>query len=301
MENSSKSESEKHNHAVVVNYLFSKKSDLDKIKLIRENVEKIKDKTSKELDFCRLKKMFLSEPPLLESTKREEWIEVLSKEDFDELKKLLEEAKKKDSVKKNQDPLSKWEKKDSKHIRRWPIWGRYDNDNRRIILYVNNILDYFTDKDGKTTDDVKFDKCKRITEIHEKFHAYFHFVTEQSIHRDKKYNYIFEIEEAMAEFCSLIFLSELSDVFKGVFDIAKEMVEDKQNEVGDLAAYGFGAYLYDNLNEDERFELINNYIKKLGNINEEDDKVKEYKREVRLSKWGDQQKCLKLLQEILKP
>ena len=106
----------------------------------------------------------------------------------------------------------------------------------------------------------------------------------------------------MAEFCTLVFLRKQGEVWTDFYKFAFEDIKNKQDYVGVLAAYGFGAFLYKELkNDKQRFELINSYIKKLGNINEEDDKVKEYKREVRLSKWGDQQKCLKLLQEILKP
>ena len=159
--------------------------------------------------------------------------------------------------------------------------------------------------DGKGK--VDLEKKKKITDttlLHEMFHAYFHYVTTEQ--GKCSYNYIFEIEEAMTEFCSLVCLQDMSfkdPTWRDVFDDAVDNIREWQNNVGKLAAYGFGAYLFDNLKEEsDRYNLINSYIKKLGHINEKDSKVKEYCEKIHLSKYvqDNQDLCLKLLKEILK-
>lgn len=109
----------------------------------------------------------------------------------------------------------------------------------------------------------------------------------------------------MTELSTLVCLQEIQKIIKpsfDVFDFAIDTIRNKQN-ILPLAPYGFGAFLYDKLDKNERYELINNYVKKLGNIDENDDKVKEYKEKVWLSYFvsDNQEHCLELLKEILKP
>ncbi len=192
-------------------------------------------------------------------------------------------------------------KKDrDKKIDSYLILGEYLKHSKKIILYINNIEDYCKNKGV-----IDEDKKKNIiitTYIHELFHAYFHFVTEQSIFRKYRYNYILEIEEAITEFCTLVYIDYAKSGghdWKSILNFAHTNISKKQERKGDLSAYGFGAYLFDKIkNENERFELINDYIQKLGNIDENEKKVNEYIEKVR--EPNNYEECVKLLKEILK-
>ena len=185
---------------------------------------------------------------------------------------------------------------------KYPIVGEYSEKNKMITLYINNIEDYFRKIKG-SVDESKKNNLIVTTYLHELFHSYFHFVTGQSVFRQHRYNYILEIEEAITEFCTLVYIN---DAQSGAFDwikifkFAYANISEKKKSKGDLSAYGFGAYLFDNIkNESERSELINNYIQKLGNIDETDKKVNEYIEKVRDP--NNYEECINLLKEILKP
>ena len=193
-------------------------------------------------------------------------------------------------------------KKDRSRDEEYPIVGAYFVKGKMITLYINNIEDHCKNKKGFIDEDKKKNLII-TTYIHELFHSYFHFVTEQSIFRQYRYNYILEIEEAITEFCTLVYINYAKPGVRDWNDILKfahTSISKKQENKGDLSAYGFGAYLFDNIKkENERFELINNYIKKLGNIKENDKKVNEYIEKVR--EPNNYEECLKLLKEILNP
>lgn len=256
------------------------------------NNENILDKNKNHLEFRALKK-FLSEWTHEESNEEEKNVQQISEKEFEDLKKRLKDP-----------PFhkDKWKpiniNGEKFYQRSYPVLGEYDPEKKIIILYMENIKKCL--RDGT---DVEKSDLFNIILLHEMFHAYFHYVTGKCRH-----NYISEIEEAMTEFCSLVCLKDLSDKdykWEDVFKYAKENIEEKQNEVGELAAYGFGAYLFDKLNENKRYELINNYIQKLGYIDEDNDTVKEYCQKVRLSKYvpnrDNQKDCMELLIKILDP
>lgn len=174
----------------------------------------------------------------------------------------------------------------------YPILGEYLPELKKVVLYVNNI----DESCGKSTY-----KGVLSTYIHELFHAYFHYVTEQ---KQAEYNYIREIEEAMTEFSTLVFVREMKD--RGnkydwcmISYWALEHIGEKQNKIGDLPAYGFGRYLFDNIPEDEAFDWINKYAERLGYIDEEDELVKQYKQMVCPCYPTEPPKCLELLRKIL--
>lgn len=261
--------------------------------ILNYNNKKILDKDNSYLKFLLLKG-FLKKWPYEESDEEKKNVQRISEKEFEDLKKRLKDP-----------PLYNWKPTNINGERfyqhSYPVLGEYDPIKKEIIMYIKNI-----EKRIEDGTDVKYSELFNIVLLHEMFHAYFHYVTERG---KCSYNYIFEIEEAMAEFCSLVCLEDLSfKDYKGedVFDFAKKNIEEKQNEVGELAAYGFGAYLFDKLKLNEkRYELINNYIQKLGNIDEDDEDVKEYCKKVRLSKYvpdSDNQKdCMELLIKILDP
>jgi hypothetical protein len=175
----------------------------------------------------------------------------------------------------------------------YPILGEYLPDLKKVVLYWNNI----DNACGKPTYNGVLS-----TYIHELFHAYFHYITEQ---KHAEYNYIREIEEAMAEFSTLVFLRLMkndysySNKWEDIFDWASDSIGKKQNKVGNLPAYGFGRYLFEKISEDKAVAWINQYAERLGYIDEEDILVKLYKQMVSPCYPTEPKNCMELLRKIL--
>jgi hypothetical protein len=56
------------------------------------------------------------------------------------------------------------------------------------------------------------------------------------------------------------------------------LVYDKQKSIGDVAAYGFGYYLFKNLSDADSINWIETYSEKSASINESDESVKKAKK-----------------------
>ena len=117
--------------------------------------------------------------------------------------------------------------------------------------------------------------------IHEMFHAWNYSKASQKWA-------VLAIDEPMVEFETLYFLEELK-AFKGsiphhlytkVLSVSREygrIVHDKQQSIGDVAAYGFGYYLFKNLSDNESKEWVETYSEKSAYINDGDTSVKKAK------------------------
>jgi len=288
------SNSRKHKNAVVVCSIIGRKGAKAIYLPVCHSSDRIQDTEGNGLDFKSLSEFFLKNKPFCpgyeKSDVRKKKTIKISVIEYDTLKKDLKDDDK---------SLVEWGEPINETIYqyKYPLLGEYNHKRRKVILYMKNIEDYCSDN-NKHIDVEKKWKVVCTTAIHEFFHAFFHSVTEKN---KKSYNYIFQIEESMAELSTLVCSQEIQKKFD-VFDFAIDTIRNKQN-ILPLAPYGFGAFLYENLDENERYELINNYVKKLGNIDENDDKVKEYKEKVWLSHFvpGNQEHCLELLKDILKP
>ena len=113
--------------------------------------------------------------------------------------------------------------------------------------------------------------------VHEMFHAWNYFKA------GKNSRSVMAIDEPMVEFETLYFLERLYDfasssehqlknMVENVRNKYKYLVEKKQESIGDVAAYGFGYYLFENLIEcdaDSR-EWIETYSKKSASIDSSD-------------------------------
>ena len=131
-------------------------------------------------------------------------------------------------------------------------------DKPKVVIYYKNIESF----------------CKNYSErwkvmagvfVHEMFHAwnYFHAGGKRSV---------LAIDEPMVEFETLYFLKEL-----GAFTSSEKvsrvswkyecLVHDKQQSIGDVAAYGFGYYLFKNLRDDDPRKWIETYSEKSSSIN----------------------------------
>jgi len=234
--------------------------------------------------------------PKVEIFKDKTRTETLTEDEFAKLKKLLSErCPRKEKCQRcfidvDCPLLIGWEKKGDVFEHSYPLLGEYFPEEKKVVLYVND-----DDCKGQHTY-----KGVLSTYIHELFHAYFHYVTEQ---KQAKYNYIREIEEAMTEFSTLVFLrmmkNEYSYEWCDIYEWAVNEIGKKQNTVGNLSAYGFGRYLFDNVPEKKAFNWINKYAERLGYIDEEDELVKQYKQMVYPYYPTEPDKCLELLRKIL--
>lgn len=136
------------------------------------------------------------------------------------------------------------------------LLGKYRHNNgydSEVILYVNNIEECT----GK--DPVKTMYLMGQVLLHEYFHSFYYHVGVGS--RDR----INCVEEPMAEYGSLVVLDSVASSGLPITTEASKTlaytynnVKGKQKCKGHTAAYGFGAYLYDNHRGDYR-ELIAEY------------------------------------------
>ena len=153
------------------------------------------------------------------------------------------------------------------------IPGRDGEDKPKVVIYYENIKRI----------------CKRIyceewkflagVFVHEMFHAWNYFKSEQ------KPRSVLAIDEPMVEFETLYFLKELEtfahsrshhlkDKVASVMRDREYRVQNKRGSVGDMAAYGFGYYLFENLSDDDSKKWIETYSKKSASINGSDKLVK---------------------------
>ena len=171
------------------------------------------------------------------------------------------------------------------------IPGRDGEDKPKVVIYYENIKRI----------------CKRIyceewkflagVFVHEMFHAWNYFKSEQ------KPRSVLAIDEPMVEFETLYFLKELetfapsrSHHLKDVSLEWENRVRNKQISIGDMAAYGFGYYLFKNLSKsDDSIEWIETYSKKSASIKGSNELVKEventlipiypFKSEAKVMEW----------------
>jgi hypothetical protein len=115
--------------------------------------------------------------------------------------------------------------------------------------------------------------------VHEMFHAWNYFKARRNSRS------VLAIDEPMVEFETLYFLKNLYDytvlqshhMHDKVADVrrrSEELVLKKQQSIGNVAAYGFGHYLYENLNDDDSKKWIETYSEKSASIDARNENVK---------------------------
>ena len=223
-----------------------------------------------------------------ESDEPKKIIETLSKKQHDKLLKETDDAEMRDgwNEQKTDDGVVFWReamdssgKKDSSEKKDSPdvlLLGVYLPHLRKIVLYRKNI-EIKAKKITKKNEnwEVAFAYCYITTLVHELHHALFHYITECKLQRKFRYNYIREVEEAITEMSTLMFIEKLVKKklpFKGCLEYANDRIKGKQKS-GTLAAYGFGYYLF---HKEEKNLLFKNYIKKLGDLDLKDSEVEQY-------------------------
>ena len=149
-------------------------------------------------------------------------------------------------------------------------------DKPKVVIYYKNIESFCEEN---------FSERRKVMAgvfVHEMFHAwnYFHAGGKRSV---------MAIDEPMVEFETLYFLKELGafthsqshplhDEVERVSRDRLYRVKKKQQKIGDLAAYGFGYYLFDNLSDAaESRDWIETYSKKSAKIQEKNPHVENAK------------------------
>ena len=143
-----------------------------------------------------------------------------------------------------------------------PLGEFVHRDNPKVVIYYKNIESVCNSM-----------SCERWeimagVFVHEMFHAWNYF------RAGKKSRSVLAIDEPMVEFETLYFLKKLEaftdsdstyhDQVSRVSQKRKDIVQDKQLSIGDVAAYGFGYYLFEKLGKSdyESIKWIETYSKK---------------------------------------
>lgn len=154
------------------------------------------------------------------------------------------------------------------------LLGEFVSENHpkpKIVIYYKNI-ENFCERERIHGDNRN---VMAGVFVHEMFHAWNYF---QSGERARS---VLAIDEPMVEFGTLYFLKELelqSHVLKGEVSCVslnrEGIVQDKRKSIGDVAAYGFGYYLFKNLSDADSINWIETYSEKSASINDSDEPVK---------------------------
>jgi hypothetical protein len=156
----------------------------------------------------------------------------------------------------------------------YPILGEFISGGKpKVVIYLKSIENH-----------IRNSYCSRESVmaavfVHEMFHAW----------NKAGRNSVLAIDEPMVEFETLYFLKELeafaesqsNPLYKNVLSArvnGEFLVQDKQQSIGDVAAYGFGYYLFKQLSEidaDESIRWIETYSKKSASIKDSNQLVKQ--------------------------
>ena len=191
----------------------------------------------------------------------------------EELYGLLERMS--SAAKKAQELLNK--ASDGKVEFEYPIFGEFvlnETEKPKVVIYLKSIDESIKKRNEEYPwrSESRW-KVMPAVFIHEMFHAWNYFNAEQNSRS------VLAIDEPMVEFETLYFLKKLetfteshsNPLHKNVLSVRvnrKFRVKKKQQSIGDVAAYGFGYYLYEKLSERDVDSItwIETYSKKSASI-----------------------------------
>ena len=180
------------------------------------------------------------------------------------------------------------------------IPGRDGEDKPKVIIYYENIKRI----------------CKRIyceewkflagVFVHEMFHAWNYFKSEQ------KPRSVLAIDEPMVEFETLYFLKELAaftsskshDLREKVASVMRDReyrVQNKQQSIGDVAAYGFGYYLFKEFEKGnvDPIKWIETYSQKSASISRDSTVKNVEKALIPVYPFSSENDVMKLFEKII--
>ena len=153
---------------------------------------------------------------------------------------------------------------------KYPILGEFiPGSNPKVVIYLKSIDESIKKRKEKYPwlSESRWQVMAAVF-VHEMFHAWNYFKA------GRMKRSVLAIDEPMVEFETLYFLKELEAFTKSLshhlHENWKSRVQDKQQSIGDVAAYGFGYYLFDKLSEidaDESIKWIETYSKNSASIN----------------------------------
>ena len=145
----------------------------------------------------------------------------------------------------------------------YPLLGEFVPGSKpKVVIYLKNIEESIEGDESRM--------CVMAgVFVHEMFHAWNYFKAGQG-------SSVLAIDEPMVEFETLYFLKKLEaftsrkdspycylhDMVSRARCKSEEIVKEKQQAIGDVAAYGFGYYLFDELSDDDSRKWIETYSKK---------------------------------------
>ena len=162
----------------------------------------------------------------------------------------------------------------------YPILGEFiSRGNPKVVIYLKSIDESIKKRKEKYPWlSESRQQVMAAVFVHEMFHAW------NYVKAGRNSSSVLAIDEPMVEFETLYFLKELEAFTKSLshplHENWKSRVQDKQQLIGNVAAYGFGYYLYEKLSEidaDESIKWIETYSKKSASIKDSDKVVKEVK------------------------
>lgn len=154
-----------------------------------------------------------------------------------------------------------------------PVFGEFipgeEGNQPKVVIYYRNIQKICSERW----------KVLAGVFVHEMFHAWNYFKAR------KNSRSVLAIDEPMVEFETIYFLKKLYDFTSSqshhlhdkVADVrrkSEELVLKKQQSIGNVAAYGFGYYLYENLSDAESRYWIETYSEKSASIDARNEYVK---------------------------
>jgi hypothetical protein len=154
------------------------------------------------------------------------------------------------------------------------IPGKKGVDTPKVVIYYENIQ--------KSVKDVFWSyaswQVMPAVFVHEMFHAWNYFKAGRNSRS------VLAIDEPMVEFETLYFLKQMETftpqshrLRKGVESVRRDReyrVHKKQQSIGDVAAYGFGYYLFKNLSDGDSIKWIETYSEKSAFIDGSNSNVK---------------------------
>ena len=152
----------------------------------------------------------------------------------------------------------------------YPILGEFiHGSNPKVVIYLKSIDESIKKRKEKYPWlSESRQQVMAAVFVHEMFHAW------NYVKAGRNSRSVLAIDEPMVEFETLYFLKELEAFTKSLshplHENWKSRVQNKQQLIGDVAAYGFGYYLFDKLSEidaDESIKWIETYSKKSASIN----------------------------------
>lgn len=151
-----------------------------------------------------------------------------------------------------------------------PLFGKFVPGNKeskpKVVIYLKSI------ENNLKSYESRWDVMAGVF-VHEMFHAWNYF------NAGRKSNSVLAIDEPMVEFETLYFLKKLEAFTKSQYHSLKDKVlivrsnrasrvHNKQQSIGDVAAYGFGYYLFKELSKSDAdsIDWIETYSEKSASI-----------------------------------